>query len=140
MKRKPSKTCTPYIGLEPQSLSAAETLGPIIDTLGATDAQVIPIFGLAAAGAEANLTILHGDEADLSDAAALGSAAFDEVTPTNDHALQHGEINLRAAGCGRYIRLKNVGDAANAVLLGAVVLLFGQRHSTMPLVATEFSL
>lgn len=116
------------LGLKPASLSAASTLGPVVDCLGFREALVVALFGTAAAGAEADVTVMEGDLADGSDMAAITGAAFTQVTAANDDALYVGRLNLESRK--RYIQVKNAGDGANAALVAAAIILAAPK--TLP--------
>jgi hypothetical protein len=124
------------LGLKPASLSAASTLGPVIDTLGFREALIHALYGTAAAGAESDITVLHGDESDGSDMAAITGAAFTQVTAANDDQGLVGRINLELETMKRYIQIKNAGDGANAALVAVSVLLIGARKMPVTQEAT----
>jgi hypothetical protein len=113
------------LGLAPGALSAAETLGPVVDRLGFREALVVALFGTASASGEADVTVMHGDESDGSDMAAISGAAFTQVTTANDEALYVGRLDLE--GLKRYLQVKNVGDGSNAVDLGVAIILGNGR-------------
>lgn len=117
------------VGLLPQSLSAAETLGPVIDRKGFDEALVIFLAGTAAASAEADVTVREGDESDGSDMATISvdgaavTGAFTQVTTANDNTVYLMRIDLSQRK--RYIQIKNAGDTSNAALVAVAVVLGG---------------
>lgn len=112
--------------LEAKAYSAASTDSAVIDVLGFDEALVILNAGVAAAAAEADVTIREGDESDGSDDAAIAGAAFAQITVANDQTVYVGRLDLSKRK--RYFTIRNVGDGANAVTLGVTVVLMRAKY------------
>jgi hypothetical protein len=123
-------------GLDAASLSAAETLSAAIDTLGFDEAFVIGNFGVAAANAESDVTVLECDTSGGS-YAAVTDAAISQVTAANDQTSYGLRLDLRKRK--RYLKIKNAGDASNAVLLAVSVLLMSPTRVPVTQVNTAVS-
>lgn len=118
--------CRAVQSLEAKSLSAAETDGTVVDTRGYSECLVVANFGVAAANAEADVTIRESDNANGSNSSAVTGAVFTQVDVNNDQTTYVGRIDLSKRK--RYLFARNVGDGANAVVLSVDLVLLHPKY------------
>ena len=102
----------------------ATTAGTGVDCRGYDECLVVFNAILCAANAEANVKMQ--DSSDDSTYADITSAAFTEVTPTNDATTYIARIDLRKRS--RYLRAHLTTDGANAVTLSVTLILINSKY------------
>jgi hypothetical protein len=125
MKEKLYHDALPYLSINPASIGAgAKTGDAIIDTQGYEEALVIVASG--ALTVDMPFQLMHGDESDLSDAAAVPDADLVGSEPTLLEATDNEIASFSYVGTKRYLRVDTTTGTGLAV---ALILLSKPRHA-----------
>lgn len=112
-----------YQGIYPVSASGATTGDKIVDMSGYERALIVCLSG--ALTTDTPFQLVHGDAANLSDAAAVADSDLNGSEPTLLEATDNEIAIFEYIGKKRYIR---IDTTAGAGLTAACILLLGSRH------------
>lgn len=127
MNRENKSQIETRLALTAVSRTASVTDGPVIDMIGFDSATFVVHAGTVTTADGSNkidFTLVHGDESDLSDSAAVASGDFDGapvIDATGDSDGIVGTIVYK--GNKRYVRLVGTGTGTTTAVYGAVVNL-----------------
>ena len=119
------KDALPKYSIYPASIGAAAKTGDaIVDTLGYEHALII--CGSGAITVDMPFQLMHGDAANLSDAAAVADADLNGTEPTALEATDNEIFTFEYTGTKRYLRLDTT--LGTGLAFGAI-LLINPRHA-----------
>lgn len=125
MKEKLYHDALPKLSINPASLGAgAKTGDAIIDTQGYEEALIIVASG--ALTVDMPFQLMHGDAANLSDAAAVPDAQLVGSEPTLLEATDNEIASFSYIGIKRYLRIDTTTGTGLAF---AMILLSKARHA-----------
>lgn len=127
MNRSKYLDCSPQQGIYPFSASGAKTGDKIVDTQGFERALIVCMSG--AITVDAAFQLMHGDQSNLSDAAAVPDADLNGSEPTLLEATDNEIAVFEYKGNKRYLRLDTTGSTG---LIAGCILLFSARHKPVP--------
>lgn len=125
MKKELFHDALPKLSINPASLGAgAKTGDAIVDTLGYEGALIICMSG--ALTVDMPFQLMHGDAANLSDAAAVPDSDLVSTEPTLLEATDNEIKTFSYIGKKRYLR---VDTTTGTGLAAAAILLHNPRHA-----------
>jgi hypothetical protein len=120
------------VGVDVQAIgSSTTTVGNIIDTLGFESTTIIQFLGALTDG-EYTLLIEDGDDAGLSDAAAVADDFLIGTEANTQLSAANGISRIGYVGKKRYVRVSIVStNVTTGATAGAVVILGSPRHAVV---------
>lgn len=125
MKRELYHDAKPFLSIYPASLGAgAKTGDAIVDTFGYEGALIVCFSG--ALTVDMPFQLMHGDQANLSDGAAVPNDDLVGLEPTLLEATDNEIKTFAYIGNKRYLR---VDTTTGTGIAGAAIILHSPRHA-----------